>query len=89
MQPVSWQACNSYLAEDEVMDDGGDLPPGVVVPALREEHLLGAQGLALEVLSPEPRAGAVLLPGLPLATGSLAVLLGYRYSVVFISRQIF
>ena len=65
------------LAEDEVVDDGGDLAPRVVVAALGEEHVLDPQRLELEVLPPEPGARPVLLPGLPLARGRLAVLRGY------------
>ena len=65
------------LAEDEVVDDGGDLAPRVVVAALGEEHVLDPQRLELEVLPPEPGARPVLLPGLPLARGRLAVLQGY------------
>ena len=37
----------SYLAEDEVVDDRGDLTPRVVVAAFSEEHVLEAKGLAL------------------------------------------
>ena len=39
--------CSRYLAEDEVVDDGGDLTPRIVVPAFREEHVLESKRLAL------------------------------------------
>ena len=39
------------LADDNVVDDGLDLPPGVVVAALREHAVVDAQRLHFDVFA--------------------------------------
>ena len=65
------------LANDDIVYDGLDLPPGVVVAGLGELQVGDAEGLHLQVLAPELGAAGELLPAGPAEVG-LAVLRHHR-----------